>query len=87
MQKTVVLNSGVTCEWLEIYNINLENEEIECSLYLNEDAYTNQKWPVENRTVKAEGVFTEDALSPVGKTPKILAEEFLATYDFWASSV
>ena len=82
MLKTIVLDSGITCEWIHIYGINLASEEIELSLYINEEAYNNKKWPVMNQTVKAEGVFTETNLSAEGKTPKVLAEEFLQKYVF-----
>ena len=82
MQKTITLGSGVVCTWIDIYNINLKAEEIEIACYVNEGSFNNSNWSVKNMTIKAEGVFTEEALSPENKTPKILAEEFLQTYEF-----
>jgi hypothetical protein len=96
MLKTITLNNWITCEYLNIYWINVNNWEIETSLYSNETMFNEKKWPIINITVNTNEIdednnwmrkswpwiFTEEHLSQEWKTPKILAEEFLSNYDF-----
>ncbi len=80
MEKQIILDSGIICNWIEIYNINLQTEEIEVAVYVSEEDFNRGKSPVTNQTIKAGSIFAEEELVPAGKTPKILAEEFLQSY-------